>query len=273
MEFFTDLTAAISATDAATLTVLALVDATSTGTLVIPLLLLLFMPAARLAVPGADQQAPTGVSPTASPAQVRSGGVLPRVLAYLAMVATFYWGLGIVLLLGAGLAWGGLGEFFSSRGGGIALVALGIGLVVLSWWIDPKTIRNRGGDPEAGTRRWVGRAQNAIRSWPGLVGLALAAGVLEVATMLPYLAAIGGLVQADLSTIQAATVLAVYCVIMVAPALLLCLARWCLGARLDIPVARLRDWAIRSTPTTLAWVVGIVGVLIVVRTLPGVLNG
>lgn len=252
MELFSELMTGLSGGDGATLMLLALVDSTSMGTLVLPLVLLLFLPVGgRLA----------------------ARAIALRVALYLAVIALFYWLLGLLLLSGVRLALEPLGEILSSRAGAVVVIAVGIGLIILSWWIDPKEIRKRGGDPDASIRRWVERAQRAARTKTGWVALALAAGMVEVATMLPYLAAIGGLGRSDLSFWASAVALIAYCVIMILPALVLAAVRFLLGHRVDAPVARLRDWAVRTAPTTVAWVVGIVGVVILVRVVPTLMVG
>lgn len=276
MDTFSNVTAGLSTADAGTLVLLALVDSTSTGTLVLPLVLLLFLPTVhqrRATV--AQTPTPAGSAPgpmTSSTTQSRFNGTT-RVVVYLVIIAAFYWLVGVAIMAGFQVVVAEpLGQFLASRVGAVMLVAVAVGLLVLSWWVDPKVIQKRGGDPEAGTRRWVQRAQRAVGSWKGVGTLALGAGLIEVATMLPYLAAMGGLAQADLGVVETALVLALYCLIMIAPALLLCSVHALLGSRIERPVAALRDWAVRAAPTTLAWILGIVGVVILVRTLPGLLG-
>lgn len=242
----------LSAQEAVTLGGLALIDSTSTGTLVLPLVLLLF---------------------TSGGGRGGARAVALRVTLYLAVIALFYWLLGVALLAGVTVAFQPVADFLATRVGAAALVALGAGLTALSWWVDPKEIRKRGGDPDASTRRWIARAERAVRRWPALAALAVVAGLIEVASMLPYLAAIGGLAQSELPRGASALVLVAYCLVMVLPAMVLVMARMVLGERIDRPVAALRNWAVRTAPTTLAWVLGIVGVVIIVRTVPTLLGG
>ncbi|NKE09974.1 MULTISPECIES: GAP family protein [Kocuria] len=287
MDTFSNVATGLSTADAGTLVLLALVDSTSTGTLVLPLVLLLFLPTvhhSRGNGRGTGVQAPTpaGSAPpapgTSTPAPIRStpapsrANATIRVVVYLMVIAAFYWLVGVAIMAGFQGVAEPVGQILSSRAGAVMLVAVAVGLLILSWWVDPKVIEKRGGDPEAGTRRWVQRAQHAVGSWKGVGALALGAGLIELATMLPYLAAMGGLAQADLGVVETVVVLALYCLIMIAPALLLCLVHAVLGSRIERPVAALRDWAVRAAPTTLAWILGIVGVVILVRTLPGLLG-
>ena len=94
----------------------------------------------------------------------------------------------------------------------------------------------------------------------GLIGLALTAAVVEVSTMLPYLAAIGLVTTADLPVAQVVAVMAGYCLVMVIPALTLLALRLSAGHRLDPFLTRVSRWL--SSSETVAWIVGIVGFLL-----------
>jgi len=111
-----------------------------------------------------------------------------------------------------------------------------------------------------------------------VVTLALGAGVIEAASMLPYLGAIGILTTADVSLATGSVVLTGYVLVMLAPAVLLPIAPVAFGRRLESPLTRARDWMVRHTKGALGWVIGTVGVLLAldaVRVLGerGVLGG
>ena len=215
---------------------LALVDSTSFGTLLVPLWFLL--------VPG----------------PVRSR----RLLVFLGTIAVFYLLVGLVLLAGA--------EALRDRAAGLAdspalavlQLLLGATLFVLSFAMGRRT----DGDGRRPGRllRWRDRAMGAGGSAGGgtgvLVGLALGAGLLEVATMLPYLGAIGLLSTSDLGAVQRGGVLAGYCVVMVLPALALVALRVLAARRVEPLLRRVSGWLERSGAGTTAWVVGIVGFLL-----------
>ncbi|MFF0722555.1 GAP family protein [Micromonospora sp. NPDC003816] len=154
---------------------LALVDSTSIGTLFIPVWLLL------------------------APGPVRLG----RVSTYLGTIAGFYFVVGLLLYFGgSGLAemWGGA---LDNRPVLWGQLALGVGLFVLSFRYDGK----RGG---GGGRvlRWRDRATSGDASARWLVGLAVFAALAEVATMLPYLGALGLLTTSGLGVPQVIALLA-----------------------------------------------------------------
>lgn len=214
---------------AATLLVLALVDSTSFGTLLIPVWLLL------------------------APGRVRAG----RVLLFLGTVAAFYLLVGLALLLGLGAALAGLVDLLETPWAVRAQLALGIGMLVLS--LLPG--RRRQDSCPGRLTRWRERATGGAGAG-GLVALALTAALVEVATMLPYLGAIGLLLTSDLAPWARVTTLAGYCLVMVLPALVLLAAR-VLAHRFVQPVLeRLSRSFERTGPELTAWVVGIVGFLL-----------
>ncbi|MBM7818292.1 hypothetical protein JOE63_000769 [Cellulosimicrobium cellulans] len=269
------------AATAGVLVVLALIDSTSFGTLLIPVWLLL------------------------APGRLRAG----RVLVYLGTVAAFYLAVGIVVLLGAGAFLDRFGDALDTRAAAIVQLLLGIGLFALSFRFDSKRAARRDaraaaaapatvgarpsvpgadgtGDAPGGGRgttsaprpgrlsRWRERAlgieadaagAGAVRTRPSLLplmGLALGAVALEVGTMLPYLAAIGLLTTSDVGWPATGGILAAYCVVMIAPALLLLLGRLVAARAVDPLLRRLDAWLTRNATDMTGWVLGILGVLL-----------
>lgn len=233
---------------AATLAALALIDSTSFGTLLIPVWLLL------------------------APGPVRPG----RVLVYLGTVAGFYLGVGVVLLLGASAFLERYGGLLDTRGAAVAQLVAGAGLFALSFRFDGKraaarrTAEQAGAAPRGRLTRWRERAlglDGARASLLPIVGLALGATSIEVATMLPYLAAIGIVTASGLPGPLSAAVLTAYCVVMVLPALVL-LAGRALAARTVEPVLRRLDgWLSRNAVEMTGWVLGVLGVLLALDAL------
>jgi len=261
---------------AGVLVVLALIDSTSFGTLLIPVWLLL------------------------APGRLRAG----RVLVYLGTVAAFYLAVGIVVLLGAGAFLDRFGDALDTRAAAIVQLLLGIGLFALSFRFDSKRAARRDarasaaapatvgalpagrGDATGVTRgttsaprpgrlsRWRERAlgieadaagagaEQARPSVLPLMGLALGAVALEVGTMLPYLAAIGLLTTSDVGWPATGGILAAYCVVMIAPALLLLLGRLVAARVVDPLLRRLDAWLTRNATDMTGWVLGILGVLL-----------
>ncbi|MDD0857064.1 GAP family protein [Arthrobacter alpinus] len=95
-----------------------------------------------------------------------------------------------------------------------------------------------------------------------MVGLALVAGLLELPTMVPYLAAIGFLSNAVLPLPGAIGLLAVYCLVMLVPALFLLGLRAAAGTKLDPILRRVSTKMAKFSGETVVWVLGILGFLL-----------
>jgi cytochrome c biogenesis protein CcdA len=217
------------------LVALALVDSTSIGTLLIPLWMLL---APRLRT--------------------------SRFLLYVATVAGFYFIVGVVLVLGASTiqrAFAGAGD---SAAVNWAQLVIGVALFASSFLFDPKRIekrRLRTGRPDP-VVRWHERVTGDTGSPATTVTLGIAAAGLEVMTMLPYLAAVALISAAGLRAAQWLPVLLGYVLVMVAPALVLLLARAVAFSAARPAMERLGNWMAKHSAGALSWILGIVGVLL-----------
>lgn len=220
----------MTTTLAATLAVLALIDSTSFGTLLIPIWLLL----------------------TPGRAPVR------RVLLLLGTVGAFYLTVGLGLLAGAGVILERAGDFLDSEVAARIQLVIGVGLFVWSFWI------GRSGRAGAGRlTRWRGRLSGTEGGGPGqVVALALIAALLEVATMLPYLGATALVSRSGMSPLEQGVTLAAYCLVMLVPALVLLLLRLITRRLVEPILARVGAWMERTSGETTAWIVGIVGFLV-----------
>jgi len=212
----------------APLVVLALIDSTSFGTLLIPIWLMLH------------------------PGPLRAG----RLLVFLGTVATFYFAVGVAVAAGASALLPNLAAIADSRPFLWVQLTLGVALVFLSFRIGKKKEGQEGGGRLS---RWRERALTT-GSVAGLIGLALTAVAIELGSMLPYLAAIGLITTAQLPIVQIVAIMAGYCLVMVLPALVLLGLRLGLRRRIEPLLQRISRWLANSE--TLAWVVGIVGFLL-----------
>ncbi|WP_194836295.1 GAP family protein [Nocardia sp. XZ_19_369] len=212
---------------------LALVDSTSFGTLLIPIWLLL------------------------TPGRLRPG----RIAVYLATVAIFYFAVGVLLVLGADTALTAIrtGSLdipeFPLR---IAQLILGLLVIALSYWLEARAKR-RAGQPGK-IHRWRTKAMSGTGSPRSLMNLALAAAALEVATMLPYLAAIALIANADLPWSLTGLTLATYCILMTLPALALAAARLIAHHRIDPLLQKINNWLTKHSATAIGWAVGGIGI-------------
>ncbi len=227
------------------LVALALLDGLSVGTLLIPVFLLL------------------------SPGRVRAG----RILLYLAAITLFYPFVGLLFLWGLVNVIDVAGDVLSSQPGLIVRLFVGVGMLVGSFFFPGS--KKRGGKkkdaaadelaaspPPGRLTRWRDRMLDPATTPAAVVGVAIAAGIVEVATMLPYLIAMTMLAGADLSTPLRIAALAGYCLVMIAPALVLLVVRLMAARAVERPLRRLSDWLSGAGSETTAWIVGIAGFLI-----------
>lgn len=230
-----------------TLVVLALIDSTSFGTLLIPVWLLM------------------------SPGRVRLG----RITLFLGVITGTYFVVGLALMFGTAAIFNAYGDFLSTDPFLIGQLALGIGLLVISQLMDTKKARARAAERAATSdgkiMKWrtqaMGDGITAEGSDAGLVALALSAVVVEVATMLPYLAAIGIISAQGSGWLLSSVLLVGYCLVMVIPAAVLTAGRIAARNALERPLMQLDGWLTRHAQATTAWVIGIVGFVLAVRAI------
>ncbi|TQK18018.1 Sap-like sulfolipid-1-addressing protein [Microbacterium sp. SLBN-154] len=235
-----------------TLLALALVDSLSIGTLLIPLFLLV------------------------APGRVRAS----RVLVYLSTIAAFYCAVGALVLLGAVNLAEVAQDALVSPPGRWGRLIIGVALVIVAFAIPTKTdvratvtaatataddAASAADHPSPGPgrlSRWRDRLLDPTTRKRGVVAVAAGAGIIEVATMLPYLLAISVLASSDLSSVAQVTALVGYCVIMILPATLLLFLRVLAHRVLERPLQRMTAWLQRTAAENTAWIIGIVGFLI-----------
>lgn len=257
---------------AVTLGVLALLDGLSVGTLLIPVFLLL------------------------APGRVRAG----RVLLYLVTIAAFYLAVGILFTFGLVNLVDVAQDFLSSTGGQVARLVVGAALLVTAFFIGGSSSKStdaasaassagsgaasslEGGvspltgmprataprpavpEPAPSTRltRWRDRLLSPQASGGAVMAVAVGAGLVEVATMLPYLVAMGMLAEAPIGMPARIAALAAYCAVMVLPALVLLVLRVVAAPLVERPLTKLAAWMERTGRENTAWIIGIVGFLI-----------
>lgn len=235
--------------------VLALLDSTSFGTLLIPVWLLM------------------------SSGRLRAG----RVLIYLGVVAGAYALIGLVLLMSL-LAFGdelidGMAALQQRPVALLGQAALGAGLIAYSFRVDPlsdagkkrKRRREEARGSSGRMRRFRERAvgEGAQGGLAPLMGLGLAAAGLEIATLLPYLAGIGLVAAADPGVPMAPAMILFYCAVMILPALVLLVARVFAHRALERPLRRLERFLSRHASGTVALILFLVGLWLGLNALGG----
>ncbi|MFJ2551704.1 GAP family protein [Microbacterium sp. NPDC087591] len=252
------------------LAVLALLDGLSVGTLLIPVFLLL------------------------NPGRVRAG----RVLLYLATIATFYLLIGLLFLWGLVNVVDVAADFLSSPVGLVIRLVVGAALLItafvmptgssagagkqaaapsasarISPWTgmpmqDPAPVVGATGttDPRSSSpgriTRWRERLLDPRTRGTAVMGVAIAAGLVEVATMLPYIVAMTMLADAGVGTPLRVLSLVGYCALMILPALVLLALRLVAARLVQRPLERFAAWMERTGAENTAWIIGIIGFLI-----------
>ena len=150
------------------------------------------------------------------------------IIVYLATITAFYLLVGLLLMAGALTVLPAVVAVLATPTTAWIQLGLGVGLFALSFWIDPKAVRKRAAKAgPSDVRRRPAGSNGSIGPPPrpaGMITLALSAGLAEVATMLPYLAAIAIIGSFGLSALGSGLTLAGYTLVMVLPA-------WCLVDR------------------------------------------
>ncbi|WP_125099138.1 GAP family protein [Leucobacter chromiireducens] len=223
------------------LAVLALVDGLSVGTLLIPLFFLV------------------------APGRLRAS----RILTYLGTITAFYLAVGVLFMLGLVNIIDAASGFLASRPGQWLVLFVGGGLFaagLLVWAADSRRARlAKAGTPlpEGGRiLRWRARVLDDRAGGGAVMAVAIAAGVIELAGMLPYLVGMTMLADAPLTMPVRIGYLAGYCLMMILPALVLLAARVIAAPLVAGPLERLTAWFQRTGSETTSWVLCILGVLI-----------
>lgn len=229
---------------ASTLLLLALIDSTSFGTLLIPIWLML------------------------APGRVR----VARILVFLLTIGAFYFGVGLAILFGAEALVRQYRDSFTSRPAQVVAFVVGAALLAWSFILERQAKRQKAEGTQAGRLTTFRKRAVGVEAEGGgllsLVALALVAGLVEVASMLPYLGAIGALTASGITWPVSGLVLAGYCAVMVLPAVVLLILRVIAVRGVTPLLERIDAWMSRNAADTLSWVVGIIGVVVMVNTAP-----
>ena len=172
---------------------------------------------------------------------------LARFGVYLGTITVFYFAVGVLIVLGAS-------QVIAHLDGDIALwsqLVLGVFLFAVSFRFD--------GKKKLDTGKWQNRVSG---STPALAGVAVLAGVVELATMVPYLGAIAMMSAADLRPAQIGLLLAGYCLVMILPAVVLLGGRLAFRSRIEPVLNRISRWFAEKGAGTTGWILGIAGFLV-----------
>ena len=110
--------------------------------------------------------------------------------------------------------------------------------------------------------RWRERILDPRTRGTAVMAVAVAAGLVEVATMLPYIVAMTMLADAGIGTPLRVLSLVGYCALMILPALVLLILRIVAAPLVQKPLERFAAWMERTGAENTAWIIGIIGFLI-----------
>ena len=188
-----------------------------------------------------------------------------NVFGYLLVLAVGY------LVLGAGLAAGFSAlrrqatDFLDSPVGDLLVTVLGLALLLFAAWYG--LLRRPDGAGEEGRlSRWRDAVVGPNAAARGVVVVGVVAVLLEAAMMIPYLIAIDTLERAGTGPAATTLLLAVYCLVMVLPAAVLTMGRMVAGGLLAPVLHRINNWIRRNEREDTAWLLAIVGVLLLSTT-------
>ncbi|MEU4835606.1 GAP family protein [Streptosporangium sp. NPDC023615] len=198
-----------------------------------------------------DTLSPTVIGVTIYLLLARPRRVAALLGVYLGSVAVAYFALGVLLMLGLGAVMPIVDDTVWAWGQAV----VGVALIVGSYFIPD-------GKP--------GRASAGGRSFGvgSMLLLGLGTWLFEFATAVPYFGAIGIMTAAGLTAAQWLPLLGVYVTIMVVPGILLFIAWAALGERMRERFERWEKKLSSGSRSTLRWIVGIAGVLILLDAAP-----
>lgn len=216
---------------------LALIDSLSMGTLVIPLVLIIKWQAMKAA----------------------------HYTTYLTTIVCAYFMIGCALFMGLGWAVATVSQVTATAWFRWILLALGVALLLFGV-LTPNPKRRSVEEIVAARSEQVQSQRRKKAGLLSMVALALSAAVVETATMLPYLAALGIIQSQEIPFVAQLAVLALYCVVMVLPAILLGVAVKVLGNRVFERILGVLPRLEYEAKVTLLWIAAIVGFHIAYRS-------
>ncbi|MDF2561202.1 MAG: hypothetical protein K0R99_2648 [Microbacterium sp.] len=110
--------------------------------------------------------------------------------------------------------------------------------------------------------RWRERLLDPRTRGTAVMAVAIAAGLVEIATMLPYIVAMTMLADAAIDTPIRVLSLVGYCALMILPAIVLLVLRIVAAPLVQRPLERFAAWMERTGAENTAWIIGIIGFLI-----------
>lgn len=190
-----------------------------------------------------------------TPGNLRVGNVL----LYLSLVGGSYFLLGVLLTGVLEEAQPLVRSALQSPEGDLGLAVAGCAFLLAALW---HGFRKTDASRQGWISKWRDAAVGEHARTGVLLAVAVTAVVLEIAMMFPYAIALGTLADSGTSFLTNAVVLALYCLVMVAPALLATLVVALAGTLARPLLTRVDRWLRDNSQEDTAWLLAIVGFLL-----------
>jgi len=174
------------------------------------------------------------------------------IIAYLTTVITFYFCVGVFLILGLDIVFNPIVDALSSNTAKTLMFNVGAMLFIGSWFVPKKKVVESP-KPKAFKVR-------------AMIAFGITTSLLEVATAIPYFASIGLMISNKFNFYEWLPVLIGYNVMMVVPALVLLLLHILFRRFMKKPLRNLQALFQKSTSSTLSWIMFFVGLIMIVSS-------
>lgn len=172
-------------------------------------------------------------------------------LTYLMTVGLFYFSTGIFLMLGLGVIFSPISNLLDSYSARLIMTIVG-GVLFIGSWLVPK--RTASGSPKPKSLH--------VSS---MVALGFTTSILEVATALPYFAAIGILTSNQIVFYEWLPLLAGYNLVMIAPGIILLCLHLLFRRFMNKPLRKIQTLFDQRTSSTLSWIMFFVGLILLIN--------
>lgn len=173
------------------------------------------------------------------------------VLTYLITVALFYFSTGIFLMLGLDVLFDPIANLLSSYSARLTMTIVG-GILFIGSWLVPK-------------KKTTGAPRPKTLHVSAMVALGFTTSILEVATALPYFAAIGILTSHHLSFFEWLPLLAGYNLVMITPGIILLCFHLLFRRYMHQPLRKIQSLFDQSTSSALSWIMFFVGLILLIN--------
>ncbi|MBX8944975.1 MULTISPECIES: GAP family protein [Lysinibacillus] len=172
-------------------------------------------------------------------------------LTYLMTVGLFYFSTGIFLMLGLGVIFSPISNLLDSYSARLIMTIVG-GVLFIGSWLVPKRTANGSPKPKS-------------LHVSSMVALGFTTSILEVATALPYFAAIGILTSNQIVFYEWLPLLAGYNLVMIAPGIILLCLHLLFRRFMNKPLRKIQKLFDQRTSSTLSWIMFFVGLILLIN--------